>query len=229
MRRLLPVAGSWGSVLTGLIPLALVIAISPLSIIPAVLVLQAPRPRPSSLAFLAGWLFGLAALTALFVVGSGVLGGMHKSPPTWASWLRVALGSALIVFGIYRWLTRHRHTESPAWMRSFATISPTRAGITGLALVVVRVDVLIMCLVAGLAIGTSQLSAAGELICAAFFVAVSASTVAIPVLAYAGAGHRLDDTLARLKDWMEKNNAALLAAILVLIGLMVLYNGIHAL
>jgi len=216
-------------VLTGLVPLALVIAISPLSIIPAVLVLQAPRPRPSSLAFLAGWLFGLAALTALFVAGSGVLGGMHKSPPTWASWLRVALGSALIVFGIYRWLTRHRHTESPAWMRSFATISPTRAGITGLALVVVRFEVLVMCLVAGLAIGTSQLSVAGELICAAFFVAVSASTVATPVLAYAAAGHRLDDTLARLKDWMEKNNAALLAAILVLIGLMVLYNGIQAL
>jgi hypothetical protein len=229
MRRLLPVAGSWGSVLAGLIPLALVIAISPLSIIPAVLVLQAPRPRPASLAFLAGWLFGLAALTALFVAGSGVLGGMHKSPPTWASWLRVALGSALIGFGVYRWLTRHRHTESPAWMRSFATISPTRAGITGLALVVVRFDVLVMCLVAGLAIGTSQLSVAGELICAVFFVAVSASTVAIPVLAYAAAGQRLDDTLARLKDWMEKNNAALLAAILVLIGLMVLYNGIHAL
>ncbi|MGA3256916.1 MAG: GAP family protein, partial [Mycobacterium sp.] len=137
--------------------------------------------------------------------------------------------SALIGFGIYRWLTRHRHTESPAWMRSFATISPTRAGITGLALVVVRFDVLVMCLVAGLAIGTSQLSVAGELICAAFFVAVSASTVATPVLAYAAAGHRLDDTLARLKDWMEKNNAALLAAILVLIGLMVLYNGIQAL
>jgi hypothetical protein len=229
MRGLLPVAGSWGSVLAGLIPLALVIAISPLSIIPAVLVLQAPRPRPASLAFLAGWLFGLAALTAIFVAGSGVLGGMHKSPPTWASWLRVALGSALIGFGIYRWLTRHRHTESPAWMRSFATISPTRAGITGLALVVVRFDVLVMCLVAGLAIGTSQLSVAGELICAVFFVAVSASTVAIPVLAYAAAGQRLDDTLARLKDWMEKNNAALLAAILVLIGLMVLYNGIQAL
>ncbi len=229
MARLLPVAGSWGSELTGLIPLALVIAISPLTIIPAVLVLQAPRPRPSSLAFLAGWLFGLAALTALFVAGSGALGGMHKSPPTWASWLRVVLGSGLIVFGIYRWLTRHSHTESPGWMRSFATISPRRAGITGLVLAVVRVDVLVMCLVAGLDIGTGQLSVAGKLICAAFFVAVSASTVAIPILAYAGAGHRLDDTLARLKDWMEKNNAALLAAILVLIGLMLVYKGIHAL
>jgi Sap, sulfolipid-1-addressing protein len=229
MRRLLPVAGSLGSVVTGLIPLALVVAVSPLAIIPAVLVLQAPRPRPTSLAFLGGWVFGLAALTALFVAGSGVLGGMQKGPPTWASWLRVVLGSALIVFGIYRWLTRRGHTESPAWMRSFATIAPKRAGITGLALVVVRVEVLIMCLAAGLDIGTSRLSAADQLICAVFYVALCASTVAIPVLAYAGAGRRLDDPLARLKDWMEKNNAAMMAVILVLIGLMVLYNGIHAL
>lgn len=220
---------SWGSVLAGLIPLAFVVAISPLTIIPAVLVLQAPRPRPSGLAFFAGWLFGLAALTALFTAGSGVLGGMHKSPPAWASWLRVVLGSALIVYGIYQWLTRHRHTEQPAWMRSFATISPRRAGLTGLILVVVRIDVLAMCLAAGVAIGTSELGVAGGSICAAFFVALAASTVAIPILAYAGAGHRLDDTMARLKRWMETNSAGLLAAVLILIGLMVLYNGIHAL
>jgi hypothetical protein len=229
MRRLLPVAGSLGSVLTGLIPLALVIAVSPLSIIPAVLVLQSPRARPGSLAFLGGWLLGLAALTALFVAGSGVFGDMHKSTPTWASWLRVVLGSALIVFGIYRWFTRHSHTESPAWMRSFANISPVRAGVTGAALVVVRVEVLVMCLAAGVAIGTGGLSVADEWTAAAFFVAVSASTTAFPILGYVVAGHRLDDPLARLKDWMDKNNAALLAAVLILIGLMVLYNGIHAL
>jgi hypothetical protein len=227
--RLLPVTASWGSELTALVPLALVIAVSPLTIIPAVLVLQAPRPRPASLAFLAGWLFGLAALTALFVVGSGAFGGMPKSPPAWASWVRVVLGSALIVFGIYQWLTRRSHTESPAWMRSFATISPTRAATTGVVLTVVRVDALVMCLIAGMDIGTSHLGTAGELICAAFFVAVAGSTVAIPILAYAAAGHRLDDTLARLKDWMEKNNAALLAAILVLIGAMLVHKGIHAL
>ncbi|MGZ4530079.1 MAG: GAP family protein, partial [Mycobacterium sp.] len=29
--------------------------------------------------------------------------------------------------------------------------------------------------------------------------------------------------------WMDRNNAALLAAVLVLIGAMVLYHGIHAL
>jgi Sap, sulfolipid-1-addressing protein len=229
MRRLLSVAGSWVSELTALIPLALVIALSPLSIIPAVLVLQAPRPRPSSLAFLGGWLLGLAVVTALFVAASGVLGGLHKSPPTWASWLRVVLGAALIVFGVFRWLTRHGHTESPAWMRSFATITPARAAITGAVLVVVRPDVLLICAAAGLDVGASGLGVAGDWMSAAFFVAIAASTVAIPVLAYVGAGHRLDDAMARLKDWMEQNNAALMAVILVVIGLMVLYNGIHAL
>ncbi|WP_077078457.1 GAP family protein [Mycobacterium numidiamassiliense] len=222
-------AGSWSSLLTTLIPLALVNAVSPLTIIPAVLVLHAPRPRPAGLAFLGGWVLGLAAQTALFVAGSGALGGMHKSPPTWASWLRVVLGSALILFGIYRWLTRHRHTESPKWMRSFDTISPRRAAITGLVLTVVRVEVLALSLAAGLAIGTGELDDVGEVWAGLFYVALSASTVAVPILAYAAAGHRLDNFLERLKEWMEKNNAALLAGILILIGLMVLHNGIRAL
>ena len=154
-------AGSWGTVLTGLVPLGLVISLSPLTVIPAVLVLQAPRPRPSGLAFLGGWLLSLAALTALAVAASGLLGGLDKSPPRWSSWLRVVLGSALIGYGVYRWLKRHGHAESPAWMRSFASITPARAGVTGAVLAVVRPDVALICLPAGLGIGTSGLGLVG--------------------------------------------------------------------
>jgi hypothetical protein len=114
-------------------------------------------------------------------------------------------------------------------MRSFASITPARAGITGAVLVVIRPDVLLICVPAGLAIGGSGLDVADDWMAAAFFVAIAASTVAIPILAYAAAGHRLDDAMARLKDWMDKHNAALMAGILVVIGLMVLYNGVHAL
>jgi Sap, sulfolipid-1-addressing protein len=224
-----PVTGSWGSVLATLIPLALVVAISPLSIIPAVLVLQTPRPRPTGLAFLGGWLLGLAALTAVFVVSSDALGALRNSPPAWVSWLRIVLGLALIGYGIYEWLTRRRHTESPKWMRTFATLTPARAGLTGLVLVIVRLEVLTMCALAGLAIGGGGLGMAANWITATIFVVVAASTVAIPVLAYAGAGDRLNEPMARLKDWMERNNAALLAAILLVIGLMVLHNGVKAL
>ncbi|OBH91234.1 GAP family protein [Mycobacterium sp. E2989] len=220
---------SWGSVLTKLVALAAVIALSPITVIPAVLVLHSPRPRPTGLAFLAGWVLGLVALTAAFVGGSGLLEGLHKAPPTWASWLRVVLGSALIALGGYHWLSRHRHAAMPRWMRSFSTLTPARAGVTGAVLVVLRPEVLILCAAAGLAVGSSGLGAARQLVAATVFLVIAASTVAIPILAYAGAGDRLDDALERLKVWMEENHATLLAVILVLIGLMVLYNGIHAL
>ena len=82
-------SGNWGSELTELIPLALVVALSPLSIIPAVLVLHTPRPRPTGLAFLAGWVVGLAALTAIFVEVSSLAGGLGNKPPSWASWVRI--------------------------------------------------------------------------------------------------------------------------------------------
>jgi hypothetical protein len=212
-----------------LLPLALVITVSPLTIIPAVLVLHAPHARLSSLAYLAGWLVGLAALTAICIGISSMLGGLRNSPPPWASWLRIAVGTALIVFGAIRWLTRRGHDHIPAWMRSLTTVTPVRAGVTGAALTVANPKVLFICTAAGLAIGTDALGVMGTVTSAALFIAVAGSSVAIPVLAYVAAGDRLEAPLERLKDWMEKYNAALVAAILVLIGLVVLYKGIHAL
>jgi threonine/homoserine/homoserine lactone efflux protein len=214
--------------LTELIPLALVIALSPLSIIPAVLVLHTPRPRPTGLAFLLGWLVALAILTAIFVEVSGLVGGLDKPPP-WASWLRIVVGAALIVFGTYRWLTRKRAAHVPKWMSSLTTITPSRAAVTAVILVVVNPKVLFICAAAGLAIGTEGLGRAGAYLAVVYFVAVASSTVALPVLAYAISGDRLHEPLTRLKDWMERQHAALVAAILIVIGILVLYKGIHGL
>lgn len=115
----------------------------------------------------------------------------------------------------------------PAWIRSLTTVSPTRAAVTGAVLTVVKPKVLFICAAAGLAIGTDALGVAGTVRSAALFVAVAASSVAIPILAYVAAGERADAPLERLKTWMEKHNAALVAAILLLIGLVVLYKGIR--
>lgn len=220
---------SWGSVLGELIPLAMVVALSPLSIIPAVLVLHSPRPRPTGLAFLAGWLIGLTALTAIFVEVSALLGGMDRQPPTWASWLRIVVGAALIGFGGYRWLTRAKSEHSPKWMAGLSKLTPIRAGLAGAALTVVNPKVLLICVAAGLTIGTAGLGQPGGWVAGLYYVLFAGSTVTLPILAYAVSGERLDPALTRLKNWMEQNHAVLVAAILVVIGLLVLYKGIHAL
>ncbi len=215
--------------LTELIPLALVVALSPLSIIPAVLVLHTPRPRPTGLAFLAGWLFGLAVLTTIFVEVSSLAGGLREKPPSWASWMRIVVGAALIVFGLYRWFTRKRSAHTPGWMSSMSKFTPLRAALAAAALTVINPKVLFICAAAGLAIGTAGLRTHGAWAAEIWFVVFAGSTVAIPILAYAVAGSRLDEPLARLKDWMERQHATLVAAILIVIGLLVLYKGIHGL
>jgi threonine/homoserine/homoserine lactone efflux protein len=217
------------AVFAELIPLALVVALSPVTIIPAVLVLHAPRPRPTGLAFLLGWIIGLAALTQIFIELSNLLGGGLDKPPSWASYVRIIAGAALIGFGIYKWLTRKRAEHSPKWMSSFAKITPARAFTTAIVLVVVNPKVLFMCAAAGLAVGTEGVGRTGAVVGLIYYVAIAASTVALPILAYAVSGDRLSQPLHRLKDWMERQHAALIAVILVVLGLLVLYKGIHGL
>jgi threonine/homoserine/homoserine lactone efflux protein len=214
--------------LTELIPLALVVALSPLSIIPAVLVLHTPRPRPTGAGFLAGWVLGLAVLTVVFVEVSGLLGGLDEKP-RWASWLRVVVGVALIAFGVYRWIVRNRSDHAPGWMSRLPTLTPPKAMATAAVLTVVNPKVLFICAAAGLAIGTQGLGRHEAYVAVVYFVAVAASTVALPILAYVVSGDRLRDPLSRLKDWMERQHALLVAIILVVIGVMVLYKGIHGL
>ncbi|MEO3758829.1 GAP family protein [Mycobacterium sp. B14F4] len=215
--------------LTELIPLALVVALSPLSIIPAVLVLHTARPRPTGLSFLAGWLIGLAALTILFLQVSSLAGGRGDKPPGWASWLRIIVGAALIVFGVYRWLTRRKSAHTPKWMQGLGKLTPLRAGAAAVALTVVNPKVLLICAAAGLAIGTAGADTPQEWLGVAWFVAAAGSTVAVPILAYAVSGDRLDGPLTRLKEWMERQHATLVVAILIVIGLLVAYKGIHGL
>lgn len=215
--------------LTELIPLALVIAISPLSIIPGILVLHTPRPRPTSIAFLTGWILGIAVITGAFVGGSDVSNGGLDNKPAWAPYLRIGLGIALIAFGLYRWFGRHRSAHNPKWMTAMSSMGPARAFLTAIVLTVANLKVFAMCAAAGVAIGTAALGRVGAWQAVLIFTALASSSVAIPVLACLFAGERLDAPLDRLKVWMERNHGALVAGILLFIGAALLYKGIHAL
>ena len=214
--------------LAEVIPLALVIALSPLSIIPGILVLHTPRPRPTSLAFLAGWVLGIAAVTAAFVGAADLTHGLGSQPAS-APYVRIAIGLGLICWALYRWLTRNRSTAQPKWLTAMTSVGPRRGFVTAMVLALANPKVLLVAGAAGVAIGTSSLQTAGAWAAVATFTLLSTSSVAGPVLAFQIAGDRLDAPLTRLKNWMEQNHAALIAVILFLIGVALLYTGIHGL
>ena len=114
-------------------------------------------------------------------------------------------------------------------MSRLSTLTPPKAMATAVVLTVVNPKVLFICAAAGLAIGTQGLGRHDAYVGVVYFVAVAASTVALPILAYVVSGDRLRGPLSRLKDWMERQHALLVAIILVVIGVMVLYKGIHGL
>ena len=222
-------SGGWAA-FGQLIPLALVVAMSPLTIIPAiVLVLQSDRARATGLAFMAGWLVGLAATTAVFVQVPRLLDGLNRPAPTWAAWVRIAVGIALVVFGIWRWLTRHRITKQPAWLNRLSRLTPAGTAAVGIGLILVNPKVLLVNAAAGLVIGTAGLGVAGAWLAVAYYTVIAGSTVLLPILAYAIAGQRVDHQLERIKRWMERQHAVLMAGFLGFVGVLLVYNGIRAL
>lgn len=222
-------SGSWAVALGQLIPLALVVALSPLTIIPAiVLVLQSERARTTGLAFLSGWLLGLATTTAVFVQLPRLLDGLNRPAPTWAAWVRIAVGIALVVFGIWRWMTRHRATKQPAWLNRLSRMTPVGAAAVGFGLIMVNPKVLVMNAAAGLVIGTAGLGVPGAWLAVAYYTVIAGSSVLVPILTYAIAGQRVDHQLERMKQWMERQHAVLMAGFLAVVGLLLVYTGIRA-
>jgi hypothetical protein len=212
-----------------LVPLALVVALSPVSIIPAVLlVLHTDHPKPTGLAFMAGWLAGLAVLTLLFVQVPHLVDGLGRESPPWAPWLRIALGVLLIALAVGRWATRKRETRPPAFLNRLSKITPAGAGVIGFGLVVANPKVVVMNAAAGLIIGTTTVGIGGWL-AVAFYTALAGSTVIAPILAYLVAGERVDGQLERVRDWMQREHATVTAAILLVVGVLLAYTGIRAL
>jgi len=208
--------------------LAVGIAASPFPVIPAILLLFTARPRPTSLAFLGAWFGGIAVVTGLFTLLAGVLDTGGGSP-TWLSWVRIVAGAALAGYGIRGWLTRHASAEPPAWMRSIEEAGPAAAVRLALLLSVANPKVLLLAAAAGLDIGAAELTPAGGVAVVLLFTAVASLSVAVPVTLYAVAGDRVLPPLARAKGWLLRNNAAVMAVVVTVIGLVLLKNGLSGL
>lgn len=207
------------------LPLAIGIAASPFPVIPVILLLFTDRPRAAAWSFLCGWLVGVGVATTVFVLLAEVL-DQSADTPEWASWLRVVGGAALVAYGAKQWFGRSADAEQPAWMRSVSTATPARAFRLALLLSAANPKVLLLAAAGGLAIGSDDLSVRGDVAAVVIFTLVASVSVAVPVLAYTLVGDRVLTPLGVARDWLVRNNAAVMAVVLVVIGLLLLQQGI---
>jgi threonine/homoserine/homoserine lactone efflux protein len=82
---------------------------------------------------------------------------------------------------------------------------------------------------AGLTIGGAFLPVTQQVVLGGVFVVLACLSVGIPVVAVALAGERAMPTLRAARTWLVRNNAVLMAVVLLVIGAMVLGSGISGL
>ncbi|MFE4258088.1 GAP family protein [Streptomyces sp. NPDC056883] len=204
--------------------MAVVIAVSPFTVIPAVFMQFTPRARPTSSAFLVGWVIGVAVpAVGCAVLTSAVGFASHERP--WTAWARIGLGLCLVALGIRQWLVRHGKA-APRWMRLLSEAGPGKAFRLGVLLALANPKIFLLSAAAGLAVGSAGPSLAGAVMALAVFTAVAASTVALPVLLHTVAGPKALGPLAVVKEWLETHAAAVMAWVIVAIGVLLLVEGV---
>jgi threonine/homoserine/homoserine lactone efflux protein len=222
-----------GAVIGDLLPLAVGVAISPVPIIAVILMLLAPKAGGTSTGFLVGWLVGIAGATTVFLLLAGILDlGSSSEPSAASSWIKLALGALLLVLAAGQWRSRPKPGEEPTmpkWMTAIDRFTAGKAAGLGVLLSAVNPKNLLMCVAAGTTIAAGSLSTGQTVGSVVVFTVLAASTVAVPVAGYAVGRKRMAGPLESLHTWLTAHNGAVMATLLLVIGVVLIGKGLGGL
>lgn len=219
-----------GEVIGDVLPLALGVAISPIPIIAAILMLLSPKAKGTSVGFLLGWVLGIAVAIVLFTLLASVVpeDDPEAAKPI-AGVIKLLLGVGLILLAARQWRSRPTPDAEPAlpkWMAAIDTMTAGRGFGLGFLLAAVNPKNLLLGAAAGVIVGTGGLTVGEAGIAILVFVLIASSSVAIPVVAYLVASERMARPLESLRTWLVHNNATVMAVLLLVIGVVVIGKGI---
>jgi Kef-type K+ transport system membrane component KefB len=215
------------------LPLAIGVALSPISIIAVVVLLTSSRARSLGPVFVLGWLLGLVVVGAIVLAVVGPSGaGSSGQRTTRVSWVMIVVGVLLLVAAVHRLRGRARGGEEaplPAWMGALDRLKPAAVLGGGVVLGSVRPKSLLLAVGGAAIIAQTGIAAGQQAIAYAVFAVIATIGVAAPVVIYFAMGERSAALLGRLKSWMRRNNAVILAVVLLVIGVTLIGDGIGGL
>lgn len=212
---------------------AIGVAISPVPLIAIILMLATPRGRTNGIAFTAGWVIGLAAaITALVAIGVGGEASQDGGPATWVSWLKLAIGVLFLLLAFREWRSRPadgKDADMPGWMKRLDSFTAAKSFGLAVLLAVVNPKNLALVISAGVTIAGAADSTGSRAGAAAVFVAIASLCTLVPLGVYLLGGDKAAATLDGWKAWMGRHNAAIMAVVLLVLGMKILGDAVSAL
>ncbi|MGY4710706.1 GAP family protein [Mycolicibacterium sp. CBM1] len=204
-----------------LLVMAAAVSLEPFRIGMSVLMLNRPRPHLQLAAFLCGgFLMGLTVgAVVLFALGSQIPSSAHFTLPR----VQIVTGALALVAAAILALTRGRDRTVPARVRRLLDgQSLWVAGAAGLGIALPSVDylaVLAVIAAAGAAPGT-------QLMALLLFNVVAFALVELPLLAYLVAPRRTYAAMTALHGWVRARRRHEVAALLAVVGAVLLAAGL---
>jgi len=215
------------------LPLALVVTLSPLNVLPVILLLFTKKPLLSASCFLAGFIIGVAAvLTAGVLIADAVDLSGSSSDATWVAVVKLVLGLYLLVAAARKYRGRPRRGEEeqmPRRMEAIAGFSPGKSLDAGLLLGALNPKNLVVGLAAAATIAHGALTRGQQIAVIAAYVVVAALGVAGPIVVTLVLGERSHEVLDRWKSWLGRNSATVMAALFALFGVVLIGQAVAAL
>ena len=221
-----------GQAIGDVLPSAVGVALSPVPIIAAILILGTPRARSNGPAFALGWVAGLVVVSVVVVLLASGADDPDSGSSTTVDVLELALGVAFFAMARRQWQARPRDgvtPELPGWMQTVDRFTPGKSLVLGAALSGVNPKNLALTLAASASIAQAGLDGGETAVSIAVFVVIGSLTVAGPVLFAMIAKERATAGLASMKQFMSEHNAVIMMVVLIVLGAKLLGSGIAGL
>ncbi|ROR43708.1 GAP family protein [Kitasatospora cineracea] len=196
------------------------IAISPLPLIAVILMLATPHGRSNGIAFTAGWVVALGAVTAVVVpAGSGI--DTAAGTPDWSYWVKLGLGVLFLLLAAKQWQGRPRAgkvAEPPGWMRAVDRFTPAKSAGLAAVLAAANPKNLVLAVGGAVSIATSGASGGGKAVAGALLVLIGSLCTLLPLGVYLLGGTRATEVLGGWKAWMSAHNSAIMIVLLLVLG-----------
>lgn len=211
------------------IAVGLVFAAAPMVILAVALVTR--RPATVSAAFIGGWLLGLAVVGGL-VLAAADLVMLFDEPASWASYVKVALGALLIVLAVRKWQARPGPGDEPTppkWLAAVDTMTARSAFLLAFVLASVNPKHLVLVASGATAIADATSRVPEQAAALAMFVVVASLGLVAPLAVSRALGERSGPVLTAVDRRMTAHDAAIMSTVLLVLGLVVVGNGLTGL
>jgi glucan phosphoethanolaminetransferase (alkaline phosphatase superfamily) len=212
-------------IVSGLVPAALGVALSPAALIELILVLFSKRARVNGLVFVATLMVSIFAVAAIGAFAMKVTTDDSTDQPS------IAKGIVLLVLGVFalviawRNWTRRTDTSVPKMFDSIANMGPGAVFVLAVGAVPLNPKNLVMVLAAGAQAAASGEPTATVVTALVVFTLLAASPFLVAIGYVLIAGDGAQERLGAVRDWLMSHNRFIMAIVLGVLGVVIVGQG----